>query len=114
MHARVIALISMVAGCEAASLQYQSSATFATTYGCDVAHIKATRAVQQPGSSYDVFDVRGCGLRQVYFCSVDVGCVRPEEAASELGAPATKLPPQLVDQVPQPPPVLAPDNQSGS
>ena len=114
MNARSLALVSMVLGCEAAPLQYQSRATFAASYGCDLSHIAAAK-VRRPGSSYDVFDVRGCGLRQVYYCAVDVGCIRPEEAGAEpSGSPATKLPPTLVDQVPQPPPVLAPDNQSGS
>jgi len=115
MGARIIVMISIVAGCESAPLQYQSSATFAAGYGCDVAHVTATRTTRRSGSSFEVFDVRGCGLRQIYVCAVDVGCLRPEEAASEPGAgPARKLPPGLVDQAPQPPPVLAPDSESGS
>ena len=117
MHGRHIALLSavMAIGCEAAPLQYQSSATFSATYGCDFAHIRAIQTAHRPGSDYEIFDVRGCGLRQVYYCAIDVGCVRPEEAGAEPnGAPATKLPPGLVDQTPQQPPVVAPDRENGS
>ena len=115
MQTRLVALIPLVVACEAAPLQYQSSETFAMTYGCAASRVTAMQAVHRPGSSYDVFVVRGCGLQQIYYCSVDVGCVRPEEAQAEPGgAPARKLPPNLVDQTPQPPPMLAPDSQSGS
>jgi hypothetical protein len=114
MRTFLVASSLLVIGCESAPLQYQSQATFAATYGCNVPHVIAAPAVHRPGSPYDVFTVRGCGLRQTYYCAVDVGCMRPEEVSDPGGAPARTMPPRLVDPEPLPAPVLAPDNQSGS
>ncbi len=60
-----LAAISIsVAGCEAASLQSQSTDTFAMSFGCKAERVIATQRPHRKGAAYDVFDVRGCGLRQ--------------------------------------------------
>ncbi len=103
-----LALCVALIACEAAPLQWQSKATFAAAYGCDAKRVVATKTGTH--ASYDVFDVRGCGQRQIYVCATDVGCVRPEAVPAGAG-PAFTLPPTLVDQ--SPPPALPSHEEEG-
>ena len=102
-------LFALVAGC-AAPLDEQSRATFANAYACPLDQVSAIRVARE--RPFTRYDVRGCGLRQTFACSIDVGCAPPAQAREQRGPSATSFPPSLVDQAPPPPPPL-PDTQDG-
>ena len=100
----LVAMAIALVGCEAAPLSAQSTALFAMTSRCDPADVTATQEPHRAGASYERFDVRGCGRRQLYVCATDVGCMRPEEVPQDpSGGPGTTFPPTLVDQAPPTP-----------
>ncbi len=84
-----------VTGC-VAPLSYQASTMFADAFACPVEQVKVSAPAGQRDDEDTwhgvMFDARGCGHRQAYVCSRDVGCMRPNNAPAELVPPGSTAP----------------------